>query len=332
MKKPGNSTSCFAVVTMGIAVLLGHAFAMAVTIRLDGTEADGNAPEPLVYAAETLSTSYLVGDTRYFELASPSNELIVAVAAKRQIFPRERLYVRLVLEGGLVFDENADSSLSSSEGGVNVSFADRTFGGESGGNVIVFRLNPTQAIGVGETIAINVGDDLGVVASLADYTAAISVHAYVVDAIEGLNAQRTFRGSAAIITLAKGLDVKISQGAPATAESAADYLMFVGPVAQAKLGWVSVSANRTLHALNGRLVDANRDLVAEGGVNIEVEGDLSIGAFHFVKDSFRAFGPRTAECPGAFASAEEPDQGTLVNAEGARLIGPDGDVAGATSG
>ena len=320
------------VVTMAITTLFGTGLAAAHTIRLDGTAADNNAPEPLVYAVETLSARLLVGNNQYFELVSPSNELLLAVAAKRAIFPGERLFVRLGLGGGLVFDENADTSLSSIAGGVNVSFVNRHFGGASGDNVIVFRLDHTQVIGSGETITIDVSDDLAVIGSPGDYTATISVHSDVVDAIEGVNARPTVRGSAAIIRLTEGLEVEIGQGAPVTAGIATDYLSFVGPSAQAKLGWVSVEAKRILRASDGRLINANEDLVAEDGVSIEVEGDLSIGAFHFVNDRSGAFDSRIAGCPGAAASAEEPDRGTLVNAEGAMLISPEGHVAAATSG
>ena len=330
--KPYIGTLGFIVLTMGPAFLLGHGFAVAVTIQLDGTAADNNAPEPLVYAIETLSANFFVGNNQFFTLVSPSDDVTVAVAAKRQILPRERLYVRLWLGGGLVFDEDTDSSLSSAAGGANVPFADRHFGGERGGSVIVFRLNHTRAIGVGETIGINVGNDLAVIASPGDYSAAISVHADVFDAIEGLNARPTFAGRAVITRLATGLDVNIGQGAHAIADLSSDYLSFVGPSAQAKLGYVRVGANRTLRASDGGLVEAHRDLVAEGGVSIEVEGDLSIGAFHFVKDELRAFGSRIAECPGASASAEDPDRGTLVDAEGVKLIGPAGNVADVTSG
>ena len=61
---------------------------------------------------------------------------------------------------------------------------------------------------------------------------------------------------------------------------------------------------KVLNAGTGEEVESE-DLVAEGGVNIKVEGNLSVGAFRFFED--RLYGPRAQGevCPGSRAASAE---------------------------
>ena len=81
-------------------------------------------------------------------------------------------------------------------------------------------------------------------------------------------------------------------------------------------------------------------MVGTGGVGIEVEGNLSVGAFHFIDgtatdDPAAATGIpalTTDACPGSGATEANPDRGTLMDDDGDLLVGEEGEAATATLG
>ena len=318
----------------GYALLLAPGLAEAVTIKLDGTGEE--APAALKYAVETLGENTTVDNTVAYHLSSPgapgSEELKLAVSAKRRIVVRETVYVRLQLRQGMVFRTGADPSLEVVDGdtdtpvsGTAVSFVDRIFGGNAGSNAVVFKLTPPGVgIFIGDEIVVDVTNDLAVTGRIGSYSAEITAHADPEAAVDGTGARETpFGGRADIIELTQGLDLLFAELETATADGSTGFQRFVGPstkkplVGQAWLGLVRVAAKRfeegiaVLNAGTGEEVESE-DLVAAGGVNIKVEGNLSVGAFRFFEDRF--FGPRPQGevCPGARSGqCREPGQGFL---------------------
>ena len=186
---------------------------------------------------------------------------------------------------------------------------------------------------------IDVTNDLAVFRGFTGaYTAAITAHSTPDDAISVQGGRETlFGGSAEIIEVTQGLDVHLFEITPAKAEVTSGFMRFLGPstsrplVGQAKLGWVRVAPKElddSVEILNARTGEevATQDLVAVRGVNIRVDGDLSVGAFHFIEDSLNAAGARSATCPGADASTDRPDRGTLVDDQDVLLISDAGEI------
>ena len=339
----------------GYASLLGPGLAEAVTIKLDGTDAE--APRPVTYAVETLGESTSTNNIAAYHLQSPggpgNEELKLAVSANRRIIVREEVYVRLRLREGMVFATDADPGLEIVDAetdtpvsGTAVSFVDRIFGGSAGSDAVVFRLRPPGfGIDIGDYVVIDVTNDLAVNGRIGIYSAEISAHTDADEAIDGAGARGTLFGARAdIIELTQGLDVHLSELETATAEASGGYLRFVDPsdkkplAGQAWLGFVWVAAKRleegagVLNAGTGEEVESE-DLVAEGGVNIKVDGNLSVGAFRFFEDRLFAPRPGGEVCPGSgAASAESPDRGSLVDEGGELLVGESGEPANARSG
>ena len=347
-----------AIVAMGSALLLGPGLVTAVDIKLDfsplnPSDADGMGEDAVVYALETLGDSTAVGKVKYYGLMAPDADAIVTgsaaglqlvVRTKRAIESEEDVYLRLDLGGGLVFL----AAPSTSDGGEPVT-------GGVNRPYVVFKLTDDTARANNTAITVDLADGLGVVAEAGAYTARITAYGDPDDASEGVGARSTlFGGDAAIIHMVQGLDVRVMSNVSATADVSVGFRWFVGPsnaqpvVAQKKLGWVSVAERvldpagtiKPLDATDGMAVDAAMDLVDAGGINIEVEGNLGVGAFSFVEDTATnspnlATGiPNlgTATCPGATATADEPDQGTLLDEDGDKLVDEDGMVGSPTSG
>ena len=341
----------------GHASMLGHGSAAAVTITLDGV--GEQAPKPLVYAVETLGASTPLDETKAYHLTSPggagSAELKLAISPKRRIAGREDVFLRLRLHGGLVFREDANPGLEvvNTNTGIayeytGVSFDDRIFGGDSGTDSVVFKLRPPGfGIVTNDRIVIDITNDLASIGGVGSYAAELSAHTNPDDAIAGAGARSTLFGARAdIVMVTAGVDVFMFPIAPAVADVNTGYLRFLQFVrpyttqslsGRAKLGWVRVAAKkpgdreRLLHAGTGEEV-LTEDLVADGGVNIRVQGDLSIGAFHIIGDFINVVGLRSETCPGADAGAENPDRGSLVNDQGGLLVSESGEVSSARSG
>ena len=343
-----------AIVAMGSALLLGPGSVIAHEIDLDSRMPAERLAVP--YALETLagSTKRNVDGVDYYSLGSPTasaifddgagvaNEagLTLSVNAQRRILPVEDVYIRVGLSDGLVF--NAEAAVSGAEGTI--------ISGGAGESYIVYKLG---ALELDAEITVTVDNSLSVVPTAGSYSATITAHNDPDDAIDGVGARSTlFAGSGAIVNIVSGLDVRVVSGEPAVADVDVGFLWFDGPhavapnLAQENLGWFSVAARQftgginPLDASDGTRVDAATDLVGAGGVGIEVEGDLSVGAFSFI-DGTAGNSPntgtgipdlKTGACPGAGATEANPDRGTLVDDDGEPLVGEEGEAATATSG
>ena len=339
---------------LGCASLARPETVGAATIELDGR---GLAtPRPLMYAVETLVDHLAVDDASYFHLRSPggaeNEELRLSVAATRVVPHWEEVRVRLQLGGGLVFREDADPSVEILSGdtgrsidGTAVAFGERVSGGHGGSNAVIFDLTlPGLGIDIGDRIVFDVTNDLAVTPRIGAYAAGITALEDPEDASGTRTAEdKPFGAWADVVELITGLDVGFANVGSATVDSVSGFRRFLGrsgtrpSVGQAWLGIVRVAAKwfpdgvPLLSAVTGERVGSG-DLVAEGGVTIRVEGDLSIGAFRFFEDRFYA--PRPEEiCPGSrWANPGNPDRGSLVDADGELLVGASGEIPGARVG
>ena len=342
------------VFTTASALLLCPCLAAAVAIKLDGEGRD--APKPLVYAVETLGASTPVDETKAYHLTSPggsgSEELKLAVSPKRRIPGREDVFLRLRLHRGLVFRADASPSLEvvntntgTAYADTGVNFDNRIFGGALGNDTVVFKLRPPSfGIVSSDRIVIDLTNDLAIIGGVGTYAAEISAHTNPDDAVTGVGARSTIFGARAdIVRVTAGVEVFIFPISPAVADVATGYLRFIRRYAaqplsgQAKLGWVRVAPKKLgdeeqlLHAATGEQV-VTADLITDGGVNIQVEGDLSIGAFHIIGDFINVLGLRSEPCPGADASAENPDRGSLMDDADDFLVSESGEVSSTRSG
>ena len=340
-----------AIVTMGCALLLGSGLAIAHTIVLDSRDAAERIPVP--YALETLgstgSAELTVDRVDYYGLASPVAQAIftgseagltLSVNAERRILSTEEVYIRVALSDGMVF--NAIPTISEAEGTIISGGAEKS--------IAVFQMSD---VALNDPITVQVDGGLSVAPVAGSYSAMITAHGTPDDAIDGIGARSTvFSGSGSIVNVVSGLDVRVVGGSPAVADVNVGFLWFVGPnaaapnVAQKNLGWFSVAAREFTGGINpldagdGTTVDADADLVGAGGIGIEVEGDLSVGAFSFI-DGSATDEPNsatgipdlaTAACPGGDATEAMPDTGTLTDDDGDPLVGEEGEAATATSG
>ena len=292
----------------------------------------------------------MLGRAKAYHLKSPGGldeeELKLAVSTKRRIQNLESIYVRLELQGDLVFKSAADPTLeviglhtTRVIDGTRKSFDERVQGGTEGSRQIVFSINVLQsAIGPGDTVVIDVTDDLAVTRKIGISAARISAHYNADDAITGMRAIGTLFDSVAdVIEVTNGVGVHIFEVSPAIAEVKTGFLSFVSStrsspvVGQAKLGWIRVAprqideSEEILNAATGEAIQT-ADLVEDNGVDIEIQGDLSIGAFSIIPDTINAAGARSANCPGASASVTQPDRGTLVDNVGQLLVGEAGEI------
>ena len=188
-------------------------------------------------------------------------------------------------------------------------------------------------------------NDLAVPERIGSYSAELSAHTDADNAVDGIGARDTiFGGRADILELTQGLDVHFAQLETAVAEASTGFQRFVGPsaarplVGQAWLGWVRVAPKRfddgtaLLNADTGEEV-SSADLVAQGGVNIKVEGNLAVGAFRFFEGRLFAPRPQGEVCSGSGAARpERPDRGSRVDDEDKLLVSEAGETGDARSG
>ena len=262
-------------------------------------------------------------------------------------------------------DGTAGSDISE----LTVAFAARTSGGDGsrGQDYIVFKLGtPTDGLDIGTVIYVDVSHDISVPAGTGNYGASITAHTTADDAIDGLGTVSAFGGSGTVISVVNGLSVRLVPGR-AVAEVDAGFLWFDnGPLptdlkGQDKIGQVSVGPAQLpdmamLHSANdGGVITVGRAevvgdaqnnidqmdavpstigdyLVEANGVHVMVTGNLSVGAFSFIPDAFDAQGATTATCPGATASANNPDRGNLYDDDSMLLVSEDGEAAAANMG
>ena len=214
-----------------------------------------------------------------------------------------------------------------------------------GDSIVIFKL-PTPAVDNDGDITIDLNDSLAVMGAAGSYTATVTAYTNPDDAIEGVGQRGTlFAGSGTIVSVTSGLDVSVAAGATATAEVSTGFLWFVEPgnspplAGQKKLGYVSVAAKqymdmtRPLAAGDGDQIDElGVDLVADTGIGITVEGDLSVGAFSIIPDLMDMEGARSAMCPGGAATEDAPDQGNLMDEDDEYLVDEEGMASAANSG
>ena len=334
-----------AVVAMASALLLGPGMATAVDIKLDSRVDTERVP--IVYAIETLggegSEAFTLPGSKveYYSLMSPTDGLTLTVAAKRRITADEDVYIRVSLGDGLVF--MTEPTVSQTVAGI-----------VSGGAMSSFAVFEMSAVALDAPVVVTATSHIAVVAQAGSYTASISAYGDADDAVEGIDARGTlFGGEGTIMQLVSGLDVRVEAGTAAVADVSVGFLWFEGPttakpnVAQENLGWFSVAERKfpdgriPLAAGDGAVIVAGTDLVdVDEGVGIEVEGNLSIGAFHFidgtatdaVHDDTGSRALKTGACPGATATEAKPDRGTLADDDGEFLVSEEGVVSAATSG
>ena len=342
-----------AIVTVGSALMLGSSVAIAHEIDLDSRVAAERLAVP--YALETLgstgSAETTVDRVKYYSLANPAAGgiftdstagLTLSVSAKRRIDAEDdTVYIRVALADGLIF--NTAATVGGADGDLISGGAEESF--------VVYKLG---AVDLNADITVTVDGGLSVVATPGSYSATITAHSDPDDAVDGVGARSTlFAGGGPIVNIVSGLDVRVVSGTPAVAHVTTGFLWFVGPdaaaplAAQKNLGWFSVAARRftggvmPLSAGDGEAIDAGTDLIATtSGVSVEVEGNLSVGAFSFIDgtatdEPSRATGMptlNTSACPGAGATATSPDRGTLMDDEGDPLVGEEGEATTATSG
>ena len=342
-----------AVMTLGLALLLGPALAVAQdnTINLNGTMAD--APMPFVYAQETLPAMADAMGRRALEL---ENEMDIAVAPRRAIIADE-IYLRIDLSGaqfGAIptavsgvatgdLSPNTGSSLSS--GGAGMSHA-------------VFRLGAVEASElVGVQIGDNSGDegDLRVTATTGNVTATIAAYTDPDDALDQEGARGTFAGSAAIIQLTSGLTVTIKAAPKVTASVDTGFMRFLGGGGTARLGWLGLEENETVMAgvrsavtgvqlVRGNILTTDPDSTPAGAaigmISFNVMGNLDIGAFTVKPETFQRVNAEdatsalvmmdgapvpTGTCDGGME--DTVDRGTLVAGMPAmQLIGEEGEL------
>ena len=203
-------------------------------------------------------------------------------------------------------------------------YADRFYGGAEGNTHIVFQIDAD--VSIDDYIWIDVQNDLAVPIGVADYSASISAHETAEEADSGEFPTGTFGGSAVIANTVAGIDAKVSPGPVRVANVASGFLWFLNPNVQTRVATPNVNMvtlgnakaltkgtdDGVLSAVSGQ---APGDLIGEGGVNITVEGDFSIGAFAITRDD-----PGTADtventnCP-APGTEDTPAMGNLVPSE-----------------
>ena len=347
-----------AIVAMGSALLIGPG--VAVAIDLDGTGLNAPKPvvyalETLEASANVGGVKYydLMGPAimgvEADASASPPvlavmafDEMTLETTTSLRLDPQtqtETWYVRVAL-AGMIFRDNLgtptvqayslqdlDSDpetpnvLAPTPNGLRSDVFVLAQGGD-GASVAVFQLSASaDAIEVNSKIALDVGDHIAVRGTAGDYSASITLHESLNDAINGNDATSFsfFGGNAAIVRLVHGTDVRIVQGAAAVASVAYDYKWFVdSPITgQENLGSIvakeRVFVGQTVLSAQTGMRAAPNDFIAPKGVSVKVEGNLSIGAFRFI----RRTGADAVDCTtGAVAfTAETPDKSNLVPPE-----------------
>ena len=214
-----------------------------------------------------------------------------------------------------------------------------------------------QLVGIRIAVA-NDGDHIKIASGASAITASITSYSNPDDALDQVGVTGAFGGSGNIVHAQSGLEVAFMPAAPNPVSSVAvGFRRFVTGTGdrratwastdggQARLGWLVTKANTSSmlmlrNARTGLIVAAPSEILTDAGqVRWEVNGELDFGAFHALLESFEDpnADPKVtatnaqAMCPTGAANA--PDRGTLLDAEGERLIGEDGTIpTGASSG
>ena len=350
-----------AVMTLGLAILLGPMMAQAERVNLSGGTATGLGP--LTYAIETVDTP-ANATTGRFEL-DLEEAFQIAVKPRRAINPTEEVYLRIDLTGARFGGaptliqgpqigtapalnlEDLDVPLTSdpSSGGNGQSFAVLKLGEAGAGATVADANMIAVVIPTGGT-----NGDLQLTSTSGNVSASITAYTNPDDALDQVNARSTFGGSGTIIRMVSGLTVTIDAAVTdpnAVASVAHGFLWFVGPTGQAKLGWLGVqekavdagtaTRDSVRDANGGAALGANGVLPAAGQIEFRIAGNLDIGAFQLIDDM--AYDPTA---PGVSATGCRPavegqvDRGDLKGADGMLLISEDGDqpsgLNGATTG
>ncbi|MDE0001085.1 MAG: hypothetical protein OXQ29_00125 [Rhodospirillaceae bacterium] len=349
-----------AIMTMGSALLLGPMLAQAERVNLSGGTADGLGP--LTYAQETLSSTANTTTGRW-AVEMPTAGFQIAVKPRRAINATEEVYLRIdltgarfgaapTLEQGPLADADGDLTTDDfsagltgtlSSGGAGQTFAVLKIGAAGAGadvaaaNSIAVVITTTPAFVAGGDLQLTSADAGSVTATIAAYTNPD-------DALDQVNAKSTFGGSGTILRVMSGLTVTIDaadsmDAGPANAVASVDhgFLWFVGPTGQAKLGWLGVEANVAAtagirNATSGAALNADGTEILPSGSQVEfqITGNLDIGAFSLIDDTNYDPAPgaasSTTACPGATATANAPDQGTLRGEDGMLLVSEEGEL------
>ena len=345
-----------AVMTLGLALLLGPGLAMAqAEHRLDGLTPDG----PLVYAQETLGMADNRG-RRALELPADGRDILVA--PRRAIAAGEDVYVRIDLTGavfgaatpllvtGTTGSLTAADATQLSSGGPNMSFAVIQL--PSATSIAAGSATPGGLIGVripdGPATGDAAADDILVTSGSTSVSVAIAAYTDPDDALDQTGARSTFGGSGTLVRLMSGLSVTIASAPRAVADVDAGFTRFVGGAGQARLGWLGVQENIddmddlvVLHAgtggplVRGDILDADvttdpENPVITGQINFNVSGNLNIGAFRLIPendDYVAVTDTGGATCPAVGEGAV--DRGNLVDAMNMPLIGEEGELPSA---
>ena len=308
-----------AVVTMGSALLLGPGLATA--IDLDGPAADN---PPLTYALESLgaATETIMDanmNVTHYGLAQVDALEFTATTSLRL---EGGWFLRVELGGGMVFQD----TITAPSGGW-----ERAQGGGAGDAQAVYSLGSGSSIAIDGEVTLVVTGNLAVPAAAGAHTAAMTLHANLNDALDGVGATSMdfFGGSATVIVVASGVNADIVAGDPLVASVDTGFLWFLGPSNSEMLGTFHAVANPmgVLAAEDGEQAEAD-DVIAMGdmAVGLTVEGDLTIGAFTVVgqmEDDVNTGDVDESEmlmaCPAAPAMpVEDPENNLMGN-----LVNPD---------
>ena len=323
-----------AIVTMGSALLLGPGLAMAQTnLNATGDE----APTPLTYAQETLGAPDANG-LRALEL--PGEQDIV-VDPRRAIEADEGVYLRIDLTGAMFGSTDPDVVIVAPNATTTVDADSVLSAGGDGESFAVFKLSD---VGVDDLVGVRIPDGSGAPDDLMMTTASGSVTVSITayndpdDAIDEIGARSTFSGSGTIIRFTTGLDLTIDPADTAIASVDLGFLAFRGGIGQARLGWLGLqekdSTTGVLNATSGAELArgdilANDGTAPDGTISFNVMGNLNIGAFSLIEETYAADGEGnltvpTESCAGVDEGAV--DRGTLVDADGMMLIGEEGEM------
>ena len=371
-----------AILAMGSALLLGPGLAVAQdTHRLDGL-----APtDALVYAQETLGTADAKG-RRALELPAARDILVAprrAIAGDGSMYLRIELAgAQFPTNPQLVRysapDANGDRTATADANTVGAGNS-QLYSGGMDSNSAVFQIGNAVASGgpVGVRIpdgpaAAGTADDLLLTVTSGMVTASITAYDDPDNALDDLGARTTFAGSGGLIRLTSGLTATIKAADTVTASVDHGFLRFLNdaqtaPTGQQRLGWLGLVENTEAIA-DGGVLSATTGVALTGGeilttredpddstmtlpvgmVSFNVMGNLDIGAFTIMKETFRmrqvdpacttdcameihpddAGNPvPTGMCSGVTAETA-PDRGNLLSdptdAE-SRLIGEEGE-------
>ena len=224
-----------AIVTMGSALLLGPGFAAATVQQLDAS----GGPDAVAYAAETLTAMKdltVANDERendlsaapdnvmaqmrttHYALVSPDHPVHVLVVEPSRKIEDETVYVRLDLEGGMVFngqdvslnqdeiERDADGEITTLLGSVTADAStndiDQTAGGSEGDSYVVFRYTAEDldtTINLNESLWFRIDHALAVPMGTGAYGATVSAYTRADDAVDGVGSVSSISGGGTIV-------------------------------------------------------------------------------------------------------------------------------------